>query len=101
MYAPLVLRETLETRGVFGQLKAQIRAELYKALESDEVTMVVQSATPLYASLRLSLSLSQIKESPQLPDEAVIINALIKEYLQFSGYNYTHSVFQTGVYTII
>ena len=28
-----VLRETLESRGVLGQLRAQIRAEVYKALD--------------------------------------------------------------------
>ena len=39
----------------------------------------------------------QTEEKPQLSDENLMINELIREYLQFNGYNYTRSVFQTGI----
>ena len=51
----------------------------------------------IFSHAPFNCDLSQIKENPEISDETVIINALIKEYLQFSGYNNTHSVFQMGI----
>eukprot|EP00474_Spongospora_subterranea_P010324 CRZ10782.1 hypothetical protein [Spongospora subterranea] len=65
-----VLRETLESRGVLGQLHARIRAEIFNALED------------------------QPKDRPQLSTDNLIINELIRDYLQFNGYHNTLSVFQ-------
>lgn len=63
------LRETLESRGVINQLKAKIRAEVFAALEDNEV------------------------QKPRLSDENLLINELIREYLEFNGYQHTLSTF--------
>ncbi|KAJ8001833.1 hypothetical protein DPEC_G00173520 [Dallia pectoralis] len=62
------LRETLESRGVLGQLKARIRAEVFHAL--DDVS----------------------EPRPSLSHENLIINELIREYLEFNKYRYSASV---------
>mmetsp|Transcript_84832 Transcript_84832/g.245281 ORF Transcript_84832/g.245281 Transcript_84832/m.245281 type:complete len:178 (-) Transcript_84832:329-862(-) len=62
------LVETLETRGVLGQVKAKVRAEIFAALD-DEVC-----------------------PRPELPKENAVINELIREYLEFNGYHHTTSV---------
>uniref|UniRef100_A0A8C1Y3I5 Centrosomal protein 20 n=1 Tax=Cyprinus carpio TaxID=7962 RepID=A0A8C1Y3I5_CYPCA len=59
------LRETLEARGVLGQLKARIRAEVFSALDAE--------STP----------------RPPLSHENLLINELIREYLQFNKFQYT------------
>uniref|UniRef100_A0A673I056 Fgfr1op N-terminal like n=1 Tax=Sinocyclocheilus rhinocerous TaxID=307959 RepID=A0A673I056_9TELE len=66
------LRETLEARGVLGQLKARIRAEVFSALDDQ--------STP----------------RPPLSHENLLINELIREYLQFNKYRYTASVLTAG-----
>ncbi|XP_026070090.1 lisH domain-containing protein FOPNL-like [Carassius auratus] len=63
------LRETLEARGVLGQLKARIRAEVFRALDDESPTRV-----------------------PPLSHENLLINELIREYLEFNKYRYTASV---------
>ncbi|EDV28946.1 LisH domain-containing protein FOPNL [Trichoplax sp. H2] len=63
-----VVKDTLVNRGVLGQLKARIRAEVYKALDNQEVP------------------------KPKLPAENVLINELIREYLEYNNYKYTESV---------
>lgn len=63
------LRETLESRGVLNQLKAQIRSEIFAALDDSEVP------------------------KPHLSDENLLINELIRDYLLFNGYQHTLSVF--------
>lgn len=62
------LRETLEARGVLGQLKARIRAEVFNALDD------------------------QSEPRPPLSHENLLINELIREYLEFNKYHYTASV---------
>ncbi|XP_036404737.1 lisH domain-containing protein FOPNL [Megalops cyprinoides] len=62
------LKETLEARGVLGQLKARIRAEVFKALDDQSETR------------------------PTLSHENLLINELIREYLEFNKYRYTASV---------
>ncbi|KAL2087063.1 hypothetical protein ACEWY4_018122 [Coilia grayii] len=62
------LRETLEARGVMGQLKARIRAEVFNALDD------------------------QSEQRPPLSHENLLINELIREYLEFNKYHYTASV---------
>ncbi|KAL1273251.1 hypothetical protein QQF64_029113 [Cirrhinus molitorella] len=62
------LRETLEARGVLGQLKARIRAEVFSALDDQ--------STP----------------RPPLSHENLLINELIREYLEFNKYRYSASV---------
>uniref|UniRef100_A0AAY5KR37 Centrosomal protein 20 n=1 Tax=Esox lucius TaxID=8010 RepID=A0AAY5KR37_ESOLU len=62
------LRETLESRGVLGQLKARIRAEVFNALDDES------------------------EPRPTLSHENLLINELIREYLEFNKYRYTASV---------
>ncbi|XP_051877916.1 LOW QUALITY PROTEIN: lisH domain-containing protein FOPNL [Pristis pectinata] len=63
-----VLKETLEKKGVMGQLKARIRAEVFSALDD------------------------QSEPRPPLSHENLLINELIREYLEFNKYKYTASV---------
>ncbi|XP_076001714.1 centrosomal protein 20 [Genypterus blacodes] len=62
------VRETLESRGVLGQLKARIRAEVFSALDD------------------------QREPRPPLSHENLLINELIREYLEFNKYKYSASV---------
>ncbi|KAK1344839.1 hypothetical protein QTO34_013543 [Cnephaeus nilssonii] len=63
-----VLKDTLEKRGVLGHLKARIRAEVFKALDDES------------------------EPRPTLSHENLLINELIREYLEFNKYKYTSSV---------
>eukprot|EP00928_Gymnodinium_smaydae_P014292 TRINITY_DN15211_c0_g1_i1.p1 TRINITY_DN15211_c0_g1~~TRINITY_DN15211_c0_g1_i1.p1 ORF type:complete len:234 (+),score=68.89 TRINITY_DN15211_c0_g1_i1:139-840(+) len=62
------LVETLDQRGVLGQVKAKVRAEIFAALDDEHVSR------------------------PELPRENALINELIREYLEFNGYHHTLSV---------
>ena len=64
------LAQTLEARGVLGRLKAQVRAEIFTALEDPN-------------------------EPPPstLSNENLVINELIREYFQYNGYESALSVF--------
>ncbi|XP_002733287.1 centrosomal protein 20-like [Saccoglossus kowalevskii] len=63
-----VLKETLENRGVLGQIQARVRAEVFNALDD------------------------QTDPRPPLSNENMLINELVREYLQFNKYKYTESV---------
>ncbi|XP_025711379.1 centrosomal protein 20 isoform X1 [Callorhinus ursinus] len=63
-----VLKDTLEKRGVLGHLKARIRAEVFNALDDES------------------------EPRPSLSHENLLINELIREYLEFNKYKYTASV---------
>ncbi|XP_021565620.1 lisH domain-containing protein FOPNL isoform X2 [Carlito syrichta] len=63
-----VLKDTLEKKGVLGHLKARIRAEVFSALDDDH------------------------ESPPSLSHENLLINELIREYLEFNKYKYTASV---------
>ncbi|XP_049555572.1 centrosomal protein 20 isoform X3 [Orcinus orca] len=63
-----VLKDTLEKRGVLGHLKARIRAEVFSALDDES------------------------EPRPLLSHENLLINELIREYLEFNKYKYTASV---------
>ena len=67
-----VLKETLEQKGALQKIKSQIRAEIFTAMDAD----------------------SQ-KGKPGPPDENVLINELIREYLEYNGYYNSASVFIT------
>ncbi len=69
-----VLKDTLENRGVLGQVKAKIRAEIFAALDDNTLP------------------------PPKLSNENLIINELIREYLMYNNYRQTLSVFlpETG-----
>jgi len=63
-----VLRETLEQKGVLGKVKSQIRAEIFTALDADNAG------------------------KPAIPQENVLINEMIREYLEYNKYYNTLSV---------
>uniref|UniRef100_A0A8C9DLR0 Centrosomal protein 20 n=1 Tax=Prolemur simus TaxID=1328070 RepID=A0A8C9DLR0_PROSS len=63
-----VLKDTLEKKGVLGNLRARIRAEVFNALDDDG------------------------EPRPSLSHENLLINELIREYLEFNKYKYTTSV---------
>ena len=64
------LKETLEQKGVLNEIRAKMRQSIFEAIESDN------------------------NPKPQLSNENLIINALIKEYLDYNSYLHTSSVFQ-------
>ena len=68
------MKDTLEDRGVLGEMKARIRAEVFHALEEDT------------------------EPSPPLGNENMFINELIREYLHFNKYKYSQSVLLAGQY---
>ena len=63
-----VLKETLDNRGVLNQIRARIRAEVFSALDD------------------------QTESKPILSNENMLINELIREYLEFNKYKYTNTV---------
>lgn len=69
------LKETLEARGVLTQLRARIRAEVFRALDDP----------------------SEPRPSPS--KETLLINELIREYLKFHKYHHTESVLIAGTHT--
>ncbi|KAM9179399.1 centrosomal protein 20 isoform 2-T2 [Mergus octosetaceus] len=62
------LKEALEKRGVLGQIRANIRAEVFHALDD------------------------QSEPRPPLSRENLVINELVREYLEYNKYKYTASV---------
>ncbi|NXD28348.1 FOPNL protein, partial [Spelaeornis formosus] len=64
----IVLKDTLEKRGALAQIKARIRAEVFNALDY------------------------QSEPRPTLSRENLLINELIREYLEYNKYKYTASV---------
>ncbi|KAG8513483.1 LisH domain-containing protein FOPNL, partial [Galemys pyrenaicus] len=58
----------MEKRGVLGHLKARIRAEVFNALDDES------------------------EPRPSLSHENLLLNELIREYLEFNKYKYTASV---------
>ncbi|XP_073503783.1 centrosomal protein 20 isoform X2 [Phyllobates terribilis] len=63
-----VLTDTLDKRGVLGQLKARVRAEVFAALND------------------------QSEPTPELSHENLLINEMIREYLEFNKYKHSSSV---------
>ncbi|NXP17501.1 FOPNL protein, partial [Scytalopus superciliaris] len=63
-----VLKDTLEKRGALAEIKARIRAEVFNALDD------------------------QSEPRPPLSHENLLINELIREYLEHNRYRYTASV---------
>ena len=65
------LKETLEQRGVLNQIKAIMRQEIYDSIEKDD------------------------NPKPELSEENLLINELIKEYLNYNNYSHSSSLFQS------
>ncbi len=64
-----VLKETLESKGVLNDIRAKIRAEVFTALDADSGA-----------------------GKPKLTNENMIINEMIREYLEYNRYYNTSSV---------
>ena len=71
-----MVKDTLENRGVLGQIKARLRAEVFSALDD------------------------QSEPRPALSNENLLINELIREYLEYNSYKYSSSVLQAGKFYI-
>ena len=67
-----MVKDTLENRGVLNQVKARIRAEVFDALNDAG------------------------EAKPGLSNENLLINELIRDYLEFNNYKYSASVLQAG-----
>jgi len=67
-----VLKEALENKGVTNEVKSKLRAEIYAILEDNSF------------------------EKPRLSQENLLINDLIREYMDFNNYKYSKSVFLKG-----
>ncbi|CEG41772.1 lish domain-containing protein fopnl [Plasmopara halstedii] len=64
-----VLKDTLAARGSLDQIKARIRAEIFAALDDQNLP------------------------KPKLSNENLIINELIREYFEYNNYRHALSVF--------
>ena len=70
------MRTSLEADGELSQIKAEMRTKVMKLLEGS--------------------SKSSRSKQPKPPNEVLIINELIREYLDWMGYKYTSSVLVSG-----
>ena len=62
---------------MLGQIKARIRAEVFNSLDD------------------------KTDSKPPLSNENMVINELIREYLEFNKYKYTSSVMSAGTVVVI
>ena len=67
-----VLKDALENKGVLNELRSKMRAELYHLLEDN------------------------ITEKPKVSQENLLLNELIREYMDFNSYRYSKSIFLKG-----
>lgn len=72
MYFVLVLKEALDNKGVTNEVKSRLRAEVFSILEDNTF------------------------EKPRVSQENLLINELIREYMDFNHYKYSKSVFLKG-----
>lgn len=68
------LRESLQARGVLGEVRARLRAEIFNAIDAG-------ADTPY-------------PKAKDAPAETVVVAALFRDFLRFSGYSQTLSVFE-------
>ena len=65
------LKKTLEQRGIVNKIKSIMRKEIYETIDNDD------------------------NPKPQLTPENLLINELIKEYLDYNNYSNSSLVFQS------
>lgn len=75
------VRDSLEAGGELGRIKAEMRSEVMKLLDGT--------------------SASNRVKRPESPRDVVILNELIREYLDWIGYKYTLNVLISGEFFII
>ena len=81
-----VLKENLEKRGVLNKIRANLRAEIFRAFEDDDGASADIASDP-------DFWLRKQKAKPKPSDMQFLINELIIEYLEFNHMNYSKSVF--------
>ena len=69
-----VLKQNLQERGVLNKIKSHLRAEIFKSFNEDDDETVRE-------------------RKPHVTGEQLLINELIREYLLWSGYHHSLSVF--------
>ena len=67
----------MENKGVANEIKSKLRAELFNILEDNS------------------------SEKPIVSQENLLINELVREYMDFNHYKYSKSVFLKGEYKFI
>jgi lisH domain-containing protein FOPNL len=65
------LKNSLIDRGILNSIKALMRKSIFDAIDTDDYP------------------------KPKIPEENLIINEMIKEYLKYNNYNYSLQVFQS------
>lgn len=75
------MRESLESDGVLGRVKAEMRTEVMRLLDGPSDT---------------SNRITKI-ESPR---NVILMNELIREYLDWIGYKYTSSILIAGIFPL-
>ena len=68
----IVLKEALENKGIANEIKAKLRSEIFTILDDNTF------------------------EKPKISQENLLINELIREYMDFNNYNFSKSVFLKG-----
>ena len=74
------IEEVLNEKGVLNQMTCQVRAEILQVLKSSFVTKK-KSSEP-----------SETETEAKIPNSNFIVNELIKEYLDYNGYDNTADV---------
>lgn len=87
-------KESLERNGVMRKLRASLRLELFKCLQ----TSVQRTDNNLYSSSNEEEDSSALASKPiqiNVPPENAIIDQLFIEYLEFNRYSYTLNIFRS------
>lgn len=69
----LVIIETLERRGTLNSIRGQIRAEVFNSLDDK----------------------ASVKPKPS--NDTILLNELVREYLEYNSYNYAAVTLRAGV----
>nr|CAG4717002.1 unnamed protein product [Naegleria fowleri] len=84
-----VLKDNLEKRGVLNKIRANLRAEIFKAFEQSEDPANTSLSEP---QAEFWLKKEQLR--PQPSEMQFLINELIIEYLEYNHFDYSASVFK-------
>ena len=98
----LALKDVLEKRGILSEVRAKLRAELYGAFNDQQVPKVMRPFNFIYICMYctcLQVVLTYLQPTlpkPKLCKQNLLLNELIRDYLEYNKYNYTRSVFLAG-----
>ena len=67
--------ESLERRGVLNSIQGKIRAEIFNALDDKAVV------------------------KPKPSNDTILLNELIREYLEYNHYNYSAMTLKAGIFS--